>query len=177
MINDPRSILNNFGVPEGAMVADLGVGVGHIALALSEKVGEAGKVFAVDIQKPMLERLSKEAMQKGIKNIEIIWGDIEVVGGTKIRAGIIDVIVIANVLFQIDAKAGLVHECARIIREGGRLLIVDWSESFGGLGPKPSTVVDAETARRIFETGPFQFIQSLPAGDHHYALVFEKRAA
>lgn len=177
MINDAQDILKNFAIPQGSIVADLGVGIGHIALGLAEKVGETGKVFAVDIQKPMLERLAKEAGEKGYKNIEIIWGDIEVVGGTKVRANFIDAAVLANVLFQIDAKAGLVHEISRIMKVGGKLLVVDWSESFGGLGPKPEAVVDATTARRIFETGPFEWKGDMPAGDHHYAMVFEKKPA
>ncbi len=175
MLNDPRIILSNFGIQEGTTVADLGVGYGHTAFALSEKVGDSGKIFAIDIQKNLLERLAKEATQKGIKNIEIIWGDIETTGGTKLREASVDTCVISNVLFQVESKAGLVNECARILKIGGRVLLIDWYESFGGLGPQPEAVVDEETARKIFETGPFQFIKSLPAGDHHYALVFERR--
>ncbi len=177
MLNDPREILNQFGIQEGTVVADLGVGYGHTAFALSEKVGETGKVFAIDIQKNLLERLAKDAAQKGIKNIEIIWGDIEIIGGTKLRQNFVDTVVISNVLFQIDSKAGLVHECARITKIGGRVLLIDWYESFGGIGPQPEAVVDEETARRIFETGPFEYKKSLPAGEHHYAMVFERKAS
>lgn len=177
MINDPRELLNDFGIQEGTVIADLGVGAGQMALVLAEKAGENGKVFAIDIQKAMLERLAKEATQKGLRNLEIIWGDVEIVGGTKLRQAAVDTVVLANVLWEIDAKAGLVHECARIIKVGGRLLLVDWFESFGGIGPKPEAVVDEETARRIFETGPFVYKKSLSAGDHQYALVFERVAS
>lgn len=177
MINDPKEILNNFGVREGAVVAEFGVGAGNFTYPLLEKVGTSGKVFAIDIQKGLLERLKKESLDKGIKNLEIIWGDVEVVGGTKLREGAVEVLVIANVLFQIDSKAGLVHEASRILKEGGRLLLIDWQESFSGIGPSPEAVVDEKTAKRIFETGPFQFKKSLDAGEHHYGLVFEKKTA
>ena len=173
---DPRDNIKQFGVQEGSHVADLGVGYGHYTYALSEAVGPSGKVFAIDIQKDMLERLKKEVEEKHIKNIEVIWGDVEIVGGTKLRADSLDAIVISNVLFQIDSKAGLVHEASRVLKIGGKILLVDWSESFGGIGPQPEMVIAEDIARRIFETGPFEYKKSIDPGEHHYGLVFEKRS-
>jgi ubiquinone/menaquinone biosynthesis C-methylase UbiE len=177
MIDDPKRVIKDFMVREGSIVADLGVGYGHYAYALSEAVGETGKVFAIDIQKDMLERLKKESDEKGIKNIEIIWGDVEVVGGTKLRADSVDAAVVVNVLFQVESKAGLVREASRILKNGGKLLVVDWIESFGALGPQPNMVVDAETARRVFETGQFEFQKTIDAGEHHYGLIFVKKSS
>lgn len=177
MISDPKNIVRAFGVKGGGIVADLGVGSGHMAFALSEAVGENGKVYAIDIQKGILERVKKESLEKGLKNIEIIWGDLEVVGGTKLREASVDVAVVANVLFQVESKAGLVHEASRILKTGGRLLLIDWYESFAGLGPATNAVVDEKTARRIFETGQFEFKSKIDAGEHHYGMIFEKKSA
>ncbi len=174
---DPKDNIKQFGIQEGWHVADLGVGYGHYAYALSAAVGPDGKVFAIDIQKDMLERLKKEVEEKHIKNIEVIWGDVEIVGGTKLRVDSLDALVISNVLFQIDSKAGMVHEASRVLKTGGKILLVDWSESFGGLGPQPGMVVDEATARRIFETGPFEYKKSIDAGEHHYGMVFEKKTS
>jgi ubiquinone/menaquinone biosynthesis C-methylase UbiE len=174
---DPKDNIKQFGIQEGWHVADLGVGYGHYTYALSEAVGPDGKVFAIDIQKDMLERLKKEVEEKHIKNIEVIWGDVEIVGGTKLRVDSLDALVISNVLFQIDSKAGMVHEASRVLKTGGKILLVDWSESFGGLGPQPGMVVDEATARRIFETGPFEYKKSIDAGEHHYGMVFEKKTS
>ncbi len=177
MIDDPKRVVKEFMVREGSTVADLGVGYGYYAYALSEAVGEQGKVFAVDIQKDMLERLKKESDEKGIKNIEIIWGDVEIVGGTKLRAESVDAAIIINVLFQVESKAGLVSEAARILKVGGKLLVVDWTESFGSMGPQPEMVVDESTARQIFETNKFEFQKNINAGEHHYGLVFTKKSS
>lgn len=177
MISDPKKIIRDFMVREGSAVADFGVGFGHYAYALSEVVGEQGKVFAIDIQKNLLERLKKESEDKGIKNIEIIWGDVEVVGGTKLRANSVDAVLVVNVLFQVESKAGLVNEAGRILKNGGKLLVVDWTESFGSMGPQPNMVVDAQTARRIFETGQFEFQKEIDAGEHHYGIVFIKKSS
>lgn len=176
MVN-PADSIKKFGVPKGAVVADFGVGAGYYAYELSHAVGDEGKVFAVDIQKSLIEAIKKQSLEKGIKNIEIIWGDIEVVGGTKLRRASMDLIVVSNVLSQVDAKAGLVQECARVIKDKGRILLIDWSESFGSLGPISSMIVDKQTARRIFEDGPFEYKNDIDVGEHHYGMVFEKKAS
>ena len=176
MIDDPKRIVQDFGIREGSVVADLGVGYGHYVYALSQAVGETGKVFAIDVQKVMIERLKKEVEEKGVKNIEIIWGDIETLGGTKLREASVDAVIVSNVLFQIDSKAGFVQECGRILKTGGRLLLIDWQESFGGLGPQVNAVIDEATAERIFETGPFEYKKPIDAGEHHYGMVFEKKS-
>lgn len=175
MIDDPNKIAESFGISDGQVVADLGVGYGHYSYALSRLVGQSGKVFAIDIQKGMIDRLKKEVDEKNIKNIEIIWGDIENIGGTKLREASVDVVLVSNVLFQTDSKAGLVHECARILKNKGKVVLIDWYESFGGVGPTPNMVVDEETAKRVFETGPFQFRKSFDAGEHHYGMIFDKK--
>lgn len=175
MIDDPKKLVKDFGIREGSIVADLGVGYGHYVYAVSEAVGQNGKVFAIDVQKNMIERLKKEIDEKGIKNIEIIWGDIEVIGGTKLKQGAVDAVIVSNVLFLVDSKAGLVNEIARILKVGGKVVLVDWEESFGGLGPKPEMVVSSDTARRVFETGPFEYKKSINAGEHHYGMVFERK--
>jgi ubiquinone/menaquinone biosynthesis C-methylase UbiE len=177
MIDDPYRIIEDFGVQEGSMVADLGVGYGHYAYALSHIIGDRGRVFAVDVQKNLLDRLKKETLEKGIHNLEIIWGDIEVIGGTKLRAESVDIVVMVNTLFQLDSKPGVMHEIARILKIGGRLLLIDWSESFGEVGPQPNMVVDEVTAQRLFETGPFLLKRKINAGEHHYGLVFERKAS
>jgi hypothetical protein len=63
------------------------------------------------------------------------------------------------------------------LKIGGRLLLIDWSESFGEVGPQPNMVVDEVTAQRLFETGPFLLKRKINAGEHHYGLVFERKAS
>jgi len=174
MINDSKKIVSNFGLQEGQTVADLGVGYGHYIYDVAREVGQSGKVFAVDVQKQMIERLRKEVDEKGVKNVEVIWGDIEVVGGTKLKKDAVDVVIVSNVLFQVDSKPGFVHECSRILKVGGRLILIDWHESFGGLGPQTNAVVSEDTARRVFETGPFEYVRNIDAGEHHYGIIFKR---
>lgn len=175
---DPESIVANFGLVAGQEIADFGSGIGPYALACAKIVGQTGKVYAVDIQKDILERLKNDAQKLGLNNVEIIWGDIESAGGVKLKDESLDAIILANALFQAEDKVGVVKEMHRLLRTRGRVFLIDWRDSFGGLGPKPTDVLVPEKAEELFSTNGFEKINSsageFSAGDHHYGLIFSK---
>ena len=81
----------------------------------------------------------------------------------------------SNILFQIFHKEGFIREVKRILKMRGKVLLVDWSDSFGGLGPKPDDVVKDSKAKELFKEENFKEVLSFDAGDHHYGIIFEKQ--
>ena len=174
MFLDPKSVISQMDLQHGSRVADLGAGSGALALAAAEAVGEAGRVIAIDVQKPMLERLRNLARQHRLSNIETIWGDLERLQGTHLKAGSVDAAVASNVLFQIEDKPAFAEEALRILKKGGRLLLIDWSDSFNNIGPAKEHVISGQQARHLFEGAGFSFVRNIDAGEHHYGLIFKK---
>ncbi len=174
MVSDPIKNIDSLGLDKGMQVADFGAGAGFYALLAARAVGEKGKVYAVDIQKDLLARLKNQAGKEHVLNIEIIWGDLEVVGGTKLRDASVDRVLIANILFQVEKKENLAKEALRILKVDGKVLLIDWKDSFGGLGPHQKDIFTAAKAKEIFLAAGFVFDREIPAGDHHYGLVFKK---
>lgn len=172
--SNPEKNITHLGLVAGMAVADIGAGTGHYTLRAASLVGHEGAVYAVDIQKDLLDRLATDAKEKGFRNVHVLWGDAENVGGTKIRQGAVDAVIVSNVLFQTESKSSFVHEIYRITKQGGKILLVDWSESFAGLGPAPQQVVSEDTARELFEKNGFELLEQFEAGAHHYGLVFRK---
>jgi ubiquinone/menaquinone biosynthesis C-methylase UbiE len=104
--------------------------------------------------------------------VESIWGDIERPAGTHLREQSIDAVILANVLFQVQNRAGLLAEIKRIIKPGGKLLVVDWAGAYGGMGPSLHQVVPEHEAEALFINGGFHKVKSFRSGAHHYAIVF-----
>lgn len=171
---NPEKNIVHLGLSAGMSVADIGAGTGHYSLLAASLVGREGEVYAVDIQKDLLDRLAVDVKDRGFQNIHMLWGDAENVGGTKIRQDGVDAVIVSNILFQTESKPSLVHEIYRILKKGGRLLLIDWSESFAGLGPAPQQVVSEEIARDLFEKNGFELIKNFEAGAHHYGMIFRK---
>lgn len=170
----PRKIVQACGLKAGDWVADLGAGAGHMAFELADIVGEDGRVVAVDIQKELVSKVRNEAERRGLSNIEVIWSDLERPEGSTLKDESVEAVMIANVLFQISNKEALAREAYRIVKASGSVVVVDWSDSHGGLGPKPEDVVKKERTQEIFESVGFRTTQVLTPGAHHYGFIFRK---
>ncbi len=171
VFSEPEKNIAQLGLREGDHVADLGAGSGFYAAAAGAVVGTSGQVYAVEVQKDMLGRVDQDMKDKGVHNVKVVWGDIEHPGGTRLRENSIDAALVCNVLFQIENLAGLVEETKRILKPGGRVLVIDWMESFGQMGPHPDQVVTVTKAKELFDRAGFVFEKDILAGAHHYGFV------
>lgn len=173
MFSNPEQNIEKVHIDPGMKIANLGSGAGHYSIAAARLVGPSGNVYAVDVQKELLEKLKNESLQQGISNIELVWADLDEPMGTKLADNLVDRVIIANVMFQVEDKDALLVEAKRILKPKGKVLFVDWSDSFGGLGPQDSDIIRPDVARTIFESEGFEFEKDIETGDHHYGLIFK----
>lgn len=174
MFVDPRSVVAQLGLVAGMKAADLGGGVGHFAIPLARVLGSSGKVYVVDIQKDLLGKLADSARKHHLTTIEMIWGDVDEDGGSHLKDESVDLVLLANTMFQLEKKESVAQEAKRILKNKGLLAIVDWSESFGGMGPQPDAVFNEKDARAIFERAGFQYVRTLKTGAHHFGILMRK---
>tara|TARA_B100000745_G_scaffold273683_1_gene202195 strand:+ start:348 stop:941 length:594 start_codon:yes stop_codon:yes gene_type:complete len=170
----PGVVVTHFHIREGDTVADFGAGSGYFLETLACLVGQEGVVYACEIQKDLVEKMGNIARSKGLAQVNPLWGDLEELGGTKVPEGVLDVAMLVNTFFQIEDKQTALQEVLRTTRPGGKFFLVDWSESFAGLGPHADAVVTEQMAKDYCEQEGFVFERSFDAGDHHYGLAFRK---
>lgn len=173
MFSTPSVNLSQFHIEPGMVVADLGCGSGAYTSEILQRVGPTGKVFALDVQKPLVDKLANDFKSRHVVNVTVMWDDLDDANGISLKDSSIDRAVIANTLFQIDDMQKFSTEVRRILKPGGLALIVDWSDSFGGLGPTPQAVVRRDRALEIFQKAGFEFRKDVNAGDHHYGFVVQ----
>lgn len=158
---------------EGMKVAEFGAGMGFYTRVLSQKVGMTGKVYAIEIQKELLNKLETELNHLNISNVEFLWADAEVKGGSMIADGSMDAVVIANVLFQAEDKVGMIDEAKRILKRTGRVLLVDHANNFNGMGSSSDLILTEESARELFEKRGFKFEKKTPADIFLFGAIFK----
>lgn len=170
--SDPRENVLQMGLREGMKVGDFGAGSGHYARAAAAVVGRSGRVYAIDVQEDVLKHLMLNTHEQHQRTIEALWGDIEKPGGTHLRDQSLDAAILANTFFQVNDRGGLLREMKRVLKPEGKLLVVDWAGSYGGMGPTPERVVAEHAAESFFIEGGFHKMKSFRAGPHHYGIVF-----
>ena len=171
---DPFNALEKAGIREEMRVADFGVGaVGHFLFPAAKLVGPRGHVYGVDILKSVLQANQSRAKLSGFDNVEMVWGNIDKLNGSRLPDASMDMVVIVNVLHAID-KAGGMMEAKRVLATGGTLLVVEWKSAGAALGPSPDHRLTKEDAVAVGLTAGFQLQREFDAGPYHYGLVLKK---
>ena len=171
---DPEKLLFKAGVAAGLTVADLGAGSGFFAQASARLVGNNGKVWVVDVRDSSLDHVSSEARVRGIKNIQTVKADLEEDELERIETGTVDVVVLANLLHQIKNRRNLFKTVYRILKTGGKLVIVDWNEKPSPIGPAAAERVGEQEAKKIASDFSLKFAGTLECDSFHYGLMFIK---
>src|SRR3989344_4108915 len=171
MFSDPVKNLRALGLHEGDVVADLGDGTGYYTLPMAHIVTR-GRVYAVEIDQDFLHTIKNKTKEAHLSNVEIIWGNVEKHGGTKIGDDIVDAVIASNILFQIEHKDNFVDEIKRILKSKGHVLLVDWSSDSPLMGAKHA--VPQAKAREIFEKKGFLWQRDINTGEHHYGMILSK---
>jgi arsenite methyltransferase len=142
-------VLEAAALQPGDTVLDVGAGLGLLALAAHERVGD-GWVIAVDPSSAALEELQRIAQAAGVNGIQLLVGSAEVI---PLPDASVDAAVLRSVLVHVGDVGVAVHELARVLRPGGRLSLreplnrdgtyiataVDWSP-LGDLGARVGTL-------------------------------------
>lgn len=170
----PRENVLLLGLREGMKVADFGAGSGHYTRAVAAAVATSGRVYAVDIQEDMLKYIRLHTPDYYHSTVETVWGNIEKIGGSGLKTAALDAVILANVLFQVADRAGLIAEIIRVLKPGGKLLVVDWTASHGGIGPDAAQVIPKEEVEGMFVRSGFTKEKTFSAGPHHYGMILRK---
>jgi ankyrin repeat protein/L-ascorbate metabolism protein UlaG (beta-lactamase superfamily) len=73
----PDKIMAAIGVKAGMVIGEVGAGRGRFTVQLADRVGNAGKIYANDIDQGSLEYLRDRCKRLGLNNVEIIHGKVD----------------------------------------------------------------------------------------------------
>lgn len=140
---DARAIMEALDVPPGAHVVDLGAGrTGHFALHAAEAVGVKGKVYAVDILRDALAMIASSSAMRGLHHVHTVWGDVERDHGVDVADASVDYAFLVHTLHALTAWEEAAREVRRMVRPGGRIVVIDWH-------PLTDHAVAGQVARRV----------------------------
>lgn len=172
--SNPDDNIREFGLNPGEKVVVFGSGSGGHTLAAARALKGSGTIYGIDVRNALIEKLKKEAAERHHLNIRVLHGNVDHLGGTGVGGMSTDAVIIPDTLFAYRDKETMLKEADRIMKPGGRLLIVEWAASYAGAGPAPQDVCPEEDALAFAEKAGFVCDRRFSAGNYHYALIFHK---
>jgi len=119
----PEKALDALNLKPGMVVADIGAGVGYMSLRMARRVGPAGKVYANDLQPPMLDLLRQNAAKAGIGNIVTVVGD---VADPKLPANTMDLVLLVDVYHEFSQPQQMLRKIRETLKADGRLVLLEY---------------------------------------------------
>ena len=118
----PRAnILKEVGIKQGFKVLDFGCGPGGYILSESKRVGEKGKVYALDVTPLAMEMVKKIVEKNNLKNVETIISDC----ATNLPNKSLDVVTLYDVFHELEDQNAVLQEIHRVLKQEGILSFSD----------------------------------------------------
>ena len=165
---NPIEVFNQINLKEDMIAVDFGCGSGGWVIPLARKLNK-GKIYAIDILEEPLSALKGKIEDMKIFNIETMKADVE--KEVLIMDTSVDLVLMTNLLFQTEDKEAVFKEADKILKENGKILIIDW-KSDTGFGPEHRIL--KQNILPVAEKIGFVFEKDFDAGTYHYGLVLNK---
>lgn len=170
---DPEKILAFAGLSRGSVVADFGCGNGFYPVATGKIVGDSGTVYAVDIVEESLQATVSAAKHATLANIHTIKHDLSL-PGVNIPDASCDAVILSGILHLEKLRKNVIRETYRVLKTGGKVLVIEWKKEQLPFGPNISQRVSEKQVQDLLVAAGLRFQSEIPADSFHYAMVFVK---
>jgi arsenite methyltransferase len=164
----PDKVIAALNLHPGEIIADLGSGGGYFTFTLAKAVAPSGKVYAVDVDKDMIELISKRLKEESGNNVETI---LATPTDPRLPQTGVDLIFTVNTYHHIADRSAYFANARKYLRPGGRIAIIDldrraWLEGLLG------HYTPSETIKREMEQAGYTLQQQLDFLDRQSFLIF-----
>ena len=171
-------IVAALGLKPGMAVADVGAGTGLFTRLFADKVGETGRVYAVDIAPRFLAHIAAEAKKRGRSQVVTVQASQL---STNLPRGSVDLVFLCDVYHHLENPEKTLASIHQALKPEGRLVVIDFDRVEGQSTDFVLKHVRAsqDVFRREIEATGFRFepIRKPPTFKENFFLRFEKLSA
>lgn len=170
--NNPDEFVANAEIPRGARVAEIGCGTGWFTFALEKAVRPRGMVYALDMQPAMLQILrAKRDNWERILTLPCSENSFELDDGEA------DLVFHANTLHECLQPDVHLKEVHRVLKSGGRLVLIEWhwAGEENQPGPDNTDRLEPEVVQDLLRESGFEVQLTEDIGPFHYLIQAVKK--
>jgi ubiquinone/menaquinone biosynthesis C-methylase UbiE len=165
----PDDVLKALALRPGEVVADIGSGSGYFTVRFAKAVGDAGRVYAVDVSPDMIRFLNRRVRDAGLRNVVTILADPD---DPLLPDRSVDRFVIVDTWHHVEDQAKYLGLMKRMLRPGGQVVHLDFQKRELPVGPPLSMKIGREDLVRQMEGAGFRLSAEHSFLPYQYFLVF-----
>jgi len=166
----PEKTLKRIGLDEKDVVVDIGAGSGIFTISAAKMT--VNSVYAFDINSEFLEIIDEKARKEGLDNVVAMKVSDT---GYNLKENIADLVLMSTVLHEIADKATLLDEIKRIMKDTGKLAIIEFHKRETTMGPPVAHRLSKDEVATICGKHGFKASDEFDLGDNYYCIVFEQK--
>jgi predicted methyltransferase len=120
------------GVKADMSVADIGAGTGLFTRLFADKVGTAGRVYAVDISRVFVDNILRVSREHGQSNVQ---GIVNTATDVSLPPHSIDLAFICDTYHHFEYPGAMMQSIRRALKPGGSVVVVDFRKVPGSTTP------------------------------------------
>ncbi|HXH69950.1 MAG TPA: class I SAM-dependent methyltransferase [Pyrinomonadaceae bacterium] len=156
-------------ITDGKNVADIGAGSGWFTTRAAKRVGEKGKVFAVEINQEYIDYINNRAKKENFLNIQTVFGTED---NPKLAENSVDAVLILKTYHEIGQPVKVLANIRKSLRRDARLGIIDKNGKGDDHGIDKEKVVEEAKRAGFALVEDYDFVK--PDG-MDYFLVFQAK--
>ena len=166
--NDPyrQEVLELVAAQPSEHLVDIGCEDGFWSYEFAREVGPGGGVYALDIEDKWVEHVRQQSQERGLTQIHAVRC---LPDDTTLEDESVDVIFVANTIHHIDDIQAYTQHLYRILKPGGRYIVVDNSKGRFGHNSDPEAISRITVDSGFIVGEPHRF-----EGTRRYLIVFTK---
>jgi ubiquinone/menaquinone biosynthesis C-methylase UbiE len=154
-------VLAKLALRPGIVVADIGAGSGLFTRPLAKAAAPSGTVYAVDIQKDLLDYINQRDAQEHIQNVKTVLGEFS---DPKLPAHDVDLALINDVLHHIENRAAYLKALGTYMKSSGRIAIIEMNKDDPNTPHRkqPELLVSKQEIDQWMSDAGFKQVQEFP---------------
>ncbi|MGD9568698.1 MAG: class I SAM-dependent methyltransferase [Sedimentibacter sp.] len=166
---NPSGTLKKIGLLENLTVCDIGAGSGIFTIPAATITNNT--VYALEINDEMLSVIQVKAEKEGIHNIKPVKVENK---RFDLEDNSVDMALMVTVLHEIDDQAAMSEEIKRILKDGGKLAIIEFHKRETPMGPPVAHRMGRDEVLDLLRKKGFTIWNDFDLGDNFYCLVFKR---
>jgi ubiquinone/menaquinone biosynthesis C-methylase UbiE len=165
----PHEVVMALGLKDGERIADIGAGAGYFSLRFAQHVGADGRVYAVDISPDMIVHLNQRIRDARLDNVRTV---LALPDDPLLPDASVDDVFLCETWHHIDHHPQYLAVLKKVLRPGGRIVIIDFQKTQTPVGPPMAMRVSREEVVRELEQNGFRLLKEHTFLPYQYFLVF-----